>query len=206
MEPQSLASGTELPPQRPFWTWLGWASLFSALVFAAVVLAREFGDENKAVSAEAPTVAVDPAWINDDVFRWNGVEWTNVYGGCAHGCALSAVVAKTDACWRMATGDGSLYLGQRYVALPRFKGDARGVIIADDVPVAPAVTWKIVAHDGKRFRLHFRGTADGGIVEGQALQVVEVQTAAGVRLITKGGSFLIGPLPAAPMQSLPKPQ
>ncbi len=219
--PQPLVSGDQSPPpQRPFWTWLGWASFISALLFAAIVLAKEFG-QDKATSDEAPTIAVDPTWITDDVFRWNGIEWTAVYGGCVHGCALSAVVAKTDACWRMVTGDGSLYLGQRYVVndptVSKFKGDFRGRIVQNvpDVIVPPVVTWKTLVGDwkdnnfgvrgGHNWRLHFQGTTDVVAGPQQVLQVVEVQTAGGTRLITKGGSFLIGSAPT-PMQPLPKPQ
>jgi hypothetical protein len=180
------------------------------LLFAAVVLAKELKDEKvKLVSAETSTVLIDPAWVADDAFHWNGIEWTNVYGGCARNCAVSAVVAKTDACWRMATEDGSLYIGQRLgnvnPNIVGFKGDYRGRVVATATSVdAPLVAWKVlpgawnngafVDTAGRRWRLYFQGTAENLVTQQPFLQVVEAQTGNGLRLITKGGSFLLGPV------------
>ncbi len=185
------------PPKKPpnrLVLASAWLSLAVTLLFAGVVVANELKKDEKVSSAEAPSVVLEPVWVSDENFRWNDIEWTPAYGGCAAGCkSIHAVVAKTESCWRMATEDGSLYVGQRL-----FNGVAP--------PKPPGVRWKLLPgtwitattftdEGGRRWRLHHLGIVEAFATQPRLLQVVEVETGAGPRLITRGGSMLVGTRP-----------
>jgi len=214
---RTVVQGARKPPNERFLLRTAWFFLFLAVLTSAVVLANGVGDDKKKpkapavamVSAQAVPVVVDPKWVGDGVFHWGDREWTCVLGGCPKDCEFSAVAVKSTCCWRMVTQDGSLYLGQRtHPAAQQFDRRGRFVHFIDEPLVNWAVldgTWKdgmFVDSKARKWRVHFEADCEHLAMHPLRLEVVEVQTAAGLRLITRAGSFLLGPVPPAP--PLPK--
>jgi len=211
-----VLQGARRPPNERFLLRTAWFFLFLAVVTSAVVLANGVeGDKKKKdpaavlVSPQVAPVIIDPRWVGDGVFHWGDREWSCVLGGCPRDCEFSAAVVKSTCCWRMVTQDGSLYLGQRiHPAVERFDRRGKFVHFIDEPLVNWTVfegTWKdgmFIDSKARKWRVHFEADCEHLAMHPLRLEAVEVQTAAGPRLITRAGSFLLGPIPAAP--PLPK--